>query len=219
MNISKIALSLLITACAAPTFATDLRSYQIFEYNCEESSDIEVKACLETTLSENVAKLSESEYYFNKAVDNANLDVESNAELKKSFEAEKFAYKNYTDNQCNLKIAIETKQNANANIERLAIICQINAIDSRIEALNEFTNDITNDFIASKSPESMPSDTPITPYIEKEKNETQDANINEVTEQAPVIDETFTHPVESTDEVVPSTDTATDETDVEDDLN
>lgn len=44
MNISKIALSLLITTCAAPVFATDLRSYQLADYNCEESSAIEVKS-------------------------------------------------------------------------------------------------------------------------------------------------------------------------------
>lgn len=69
MNINKITLSLLLVACATPVFATELRSIQLDDYNCEESSDIEVKACLETTLSQSVANLSETEYHFKKAID------------------------------------------------------------------------------------------------------------------------------------------------------
>lgn len=216
MNISKIALSILITTCAAPVFATDLRSYQLADYNCEESSAIEVKACLETTLAESLAKLSESEHYFNKSVDDINLDQDSTTTLKKSFEEEKMAYKNYAETQCNFKIAIESKQNPNADIERLALICQINTIDSRIEGLTEFTHDLTNDFVASKSAESVSSDTPIVPFVEENTETVQEAPINEVTEQTPVVDEDFTKSVQSAEEVVPITNN---ETDVEDDLN
>ena len=92
MNINKIALSLLLVTCATPIFATELRSIQLDEYNCEESSDIEVKACLETTLSKSVANLSETEYHFKKAIDDVQLTIESINELNAVFKQEKEAY-------------------------------------------------------------------------------------------------------------------------------
>lgn len=213
MKISKIALSLLIATCAAPVFATDLRSYNLSDYNCEEGSDIEVKACLETTLSEKVANLSEVEYHFNKAVDDARLSTEATADLKKLFGEEKEAYKLYGEKQCNLKISIESKQNTDIKLERLVVICQINTLDNRIDALKEFTNDLTNDFIASKSPEDEPSNTPI--KTEQEQSQTEkteyinpndsvsDMNSKEDEDRTEIIDnsESFTHGVKSTDQV------------------
>lgn len=223
MNINKIALSLLLATCAAPVFATDLRSYQLADYNCEESSAIEVKACLEKTLSESLAKLSESEHYFNKSVDSINLDQDSTTTLKKSFNEEKLAYKNYAETQCHFKITIESKQNPNADIERLALICQINTIDSRIEGLTEFTHDLTNDFVASKSPESVSSDTPLVPYVAAKPDGTtkyinqsnpKDQEVNEPTEVLEPTNEDFTHAVGS-DEVAPD---VVPDTIVEDDI-
>jgi hypothetical protein len=223
MNINKIALSLLLVTCTTPIFATELRSIQLDEYNCEESSDIEVKACLETTLSKSVANLSETEYHFKKAIDDVQLTLESINELNAVFKKEKEAYTLYSQQQCNFKVAIESKQDVNANIERLSLICQINAIDHRIESLTELTHDLVNDFVASKSPAAVSSDTPMAPYDEEQTRTTEyinpsDAGIQEVTEPAEVIEpinEEFTHDVQSTDEVVPD---AVPETDVEDDI-
>lgn len=223
MNINKIALSLLLVTCATPIFATELRSIQLDEYNCEESSDIEVKACLETTLSKSVANLSETEYHFKKAIDDVQLTIESINALNAAFKQEKEAYALYSQQQCNFKVAIESNQNANTNIERLSLICQINAIDHRIESLTELTHDLVNDFVANKSPAAVSSDTPMTPYDEEQTSTTEyinpsDAGIQEVTEPTEVIEpinEEFTHDVQSTDEVVPD---AVPETDVEDDI-
>lgn len=224
MNINKITLSLLLVACATPVFATELRSIQLDDYNCEESSDIEVKACLETTLSQSVTNLSETEYHFNKAIENVQLTPEATTELKTAFNDEKIAFTSYSQKQCSFKVAIEGKQDVNANLERLSLICQINAIDHRIESLTEFTHDIVNDFVADKSPESVASDTPLVPYVaEKADGTTEyinqaDPTIEEVTEPSEVIEPTpeeFTHSVESTDEVVPD---SVPETDIEDDI-
>lgn len=223
MNINKITLSLLLVACATPVFATELRSIQLDDYNCEESSDIEVKACLETTLSQSVANLSETEYHFKKAIDDVQLTPESINELNAAFKQEKEAYTLYSQQQCNFKVAIESKQDVNANIERLSLICQINAIDHRIESLTELTHDLVNDFVADKSPAAVSSDTPIAPYDEEQTSTTEyinpsDASIQEVTEPTEVIEpvnEDFTHDVQSTEEVVPDT---APETDIEDDI-
>lgn len=223
MNINKITLSLLLVACATPVFATELRSIQLDDYNCEESSDIEVKACLETTLSQSVANLSETEYHFKKAIDDVQLTPESINELNAAFKQEKEAYTLYSQQQCNFKVAIESKQDVNANIERLSLICQINAIDHRIESLTELTHDLVNDFVADKSPAAVSSDTPIAPYDEEQTSTTEyinpsDASIQEVTEPMEVIEpvnEEFTHDVQSTEEVVPD---AVPETDIEDDI-
>lgn len=219
MNINKITLSLLLVACATPVFATELRSIQLDDYNCEESSDIEVKACLETTLSQSVANLSETEYHFKKAIDDVQLTPESINELNAAFKQEKEAYALYSHQQCNFKVAIESKQDVNANIERLSLICQINAIDHRIESLTELTHDLVNDFVADKSPAAVSSDTPIAPYDEEQTSTTEyinpsDAGIQEVTEPTEVNEE-FTHDVQSTEEVVPD---AVPETDIEDDI-
>lgn len=219
MNINKIALSLLLVTCATPVFATELRSIQLDDYNCEESSDIEVKACLETTLSQSVANLSETEYHFKKAIDDVQLTPESINELNAAFKQEKEAYAIYSYQQCNFKVAIESKQDVNANIERLSLICQINAIDHRIESLTELTHDLVNDFVADKSPAAVSSDTPIAPYDEEQTSTTEyinpsDAGIQEVTEPTEVNEE-FTHDVQSTEEVVPD---AVPETDIEDDI-
>jgi hypothetical protein len=223
MNINKIALSLLLVTCATPIFATELRSIQLDEYNCEESSDIEVKACLETTLSKSVANLSETEYHFKKAIDDVQLTIESINALNAAFKQEKEAYALYSQQQCNFKVAIESNQNANTNIERLSLICQINAIDHRIESLTELTHDLVNDFVADKSPAAVSSDTPMAPYDEEQTSTTEyinpsDAGIQEVTEPTEVIEpvnEEFTHDVQSTDEVVPD---VVPETDIEDDV-
>lgn len=223
MNINKITLSLLLVACATPVFATELRSIQLDDYNCEESSDIEVKACLETTLSQSVANLSETEYHFKKAIDDVQLTPESINELNAAFKQEKEAYTLYSQQQCNFKVAIESKQDVNANIERLSLICQINTIDHRIESLTELTHDLVNDFVADKSPAAVSSDTPIAPYDEEQTSTTEyinpsDASIQEVTEPTEVIEpvnEDFTHDVQSTEEVVPD---AAPETDIEDDI-
>lgn len=223
MNINKIALSILLVTCATPIFATELRSIQLDEYNCEESSDIEVKACLETTLSKSVSNLSETEYHFKKALDDVQTSIESINAVNDAFRKEKEAYTLYSQQQCNLKVAIESKQDVNANIERLSLICQINAIDHRIESLTELTHDLVNDFVANKSPAAVPSDTPMAPYDEEQTSTTEyikpsDAGIQEVTEPTEVIEpvnEEFTHDVQSTEEVVPD---AAPETDVEDDI-
>lgn len=223
MNINKIALSLLLVTCATPIFATELRSIQLDEYNCEESSDIEVKACLETTLSKSVANLSETEYHFKKAIDDVQLTIESINALNAAFKQEKEAYALYSQQQCNFKVAIESNQNANTNIERLSLICQINAIDHRIESLTELTHDLVNDFVANKSPAAVSSDTPMTPYDEEQTSTTEyinpsDAGIQEVTEPTEVIEpvnEEFTHNVQSTDEGVPD---VVPETEIEDDI-
>lgn len=120
-------------------------------------------------------------------------------------------------------MAIESKQDVNANIERLSLICQINAIDHRIESLTELTHDLVNDFVADKSPAAVSDNAPMAPYDEEQTSTTEyinpsDAGIQEVTEPTEVIEpinEEFTHDVQSTDEVVPD---AVPETDVEDDI-
>lgn len=210
MNINKIALSIMIVACSTTVFATDLRSIQLDDYNCEESSEIEVKACLETTLSRGISNLNETEHYFNKAVDDVQLTPEESNELKIAFKDEKETYAIYSQKQCNLKVSIEGKQDVNANLERLSLICQINAIDHRIESLTEFTNDLVNDFVASNSPVAVSSDTPLIPYISVKQDRTTeyineaDPTIQEVTETTEVIEPTneeFTQSVETTDEV------------------
>lgn len=223
MNINKIALSLFLATCATPIFAIELRNVQLDEYHCEEASDMEVKACLETTLSKSVANLIETEHYFNKAIDDVKLTPEANTELKTAFKQEKEAYTLYSQQQCNFKVAIESKQDVNANIERLSLICQINAIDNRIESLTELTHDLVNDFVADNSPAAVSSDTPMAPYDEEQTSTTEyinpsDASIQEVTEPTEVIEpvnEEFTHDVQSTEEVVPD---AAPETDIEDDI-
>ena len=201
MNINKIALSILLVTCATPIFATELRSIQLDDYNCEESSDIEVKACLETTLSRSVANLIETEHYFNKAIDDVQLTLEETNELKTAFKDEKESYAIYSQKQCNFKVAIEGKQDVNANIERLSLICQINSIDHRIESLTEFTNDLVNDFVASKSPVAVSSETPFIPYISANQSVPTIQEVIETTEVIKPTNEEFTQSVETTDEV------------------
>lgn len=223
MNIKKIALSIFLATCATPIFATELRSIQLDEYNCEESTDMEVKACLETTLSRSVANLSESEYHFKKAIEESHLTPESATHLKNVFNEEKVAYASYSQKQCNFKVALEGQQNADAKLERLSLICQINAIDNRIEKLTEFTHDIINDFVASKSTEAAPSDTPLAPYDEEQTSTTEyinpsDSGVQEVTEPTEAVEpvnEDFTHDVQSPDEATPD---VAPETEVEDDI-
>lgn len=227
MNINKIALSLLIAACATPVFATELRSIQLDDYNCEESSDIAVKACLETTLSRSVANLSETEYHFKKAIeDNSNISVEAANTLKNIFNEEKTAYTAYAEKQCNFKVAIESQQNPDAKIDKLSLICQINALDNRIEKITEFTHDIVNDYVAHKtaSDESdnelaAPADDQVeestTEYINPEN-----ASMEEVTEPSEVVEptnDTDTSIIESTDVAVPDTESDSD-ADIENDI-
>lgn len=223
MNIKKIALSVFLATCAAPVFATELRSIQLDEYNCEESTNIEVKACLETTLSNSVARLSETEYHFKKAIEESQSTPEASTNLKNVFNEDKEAYESYSQKQCNLKVTIEGLQNPDANLERLAILCQINAIDNRIEKITEYTHDIVNDYVASKATVTETSDKPVLPYAAEAPDGTTDyistdnPPIEEVVEPTEVIpdNEALTPANESPNDVTPD---ASPENDIEDDI-
>jgi len=227
MNIKKIVFSAFLIASATPVFATELRSIQLDDYNCEESSDIAVKACLETTLSRSVANLSETEHHFKKAIeDNSNISVEAANILKNIFNEEKAAYTAYSEKQCNFKVAIESQQNPDAKLEKLSLICQINAIDNRIEKITEFTHDIVNDYVANKTASdesnndlSAPADDAVeestTEYLNPEN-----ASMEEVTEPSEVVEPTNdvdTTIIESTDATVPDTESDS-ESDIENDI-
>lgn len=217
MNIKKIALSMFLATCATPVFATELRSIQLEEYNCEESTDIEVKACLETTLSQSVARLNETEYHFKKAIEESHLTPEAVTNLKNVFNEEKEAYTLYSQKQCNLKVAIEGLQNADANLERLSIICQINAMDNKVEKLTEFTHDIINDYVSSKTSVMETTDKPVIPYPAEAPDGTTtysntDNQPSEIVEPIEVVPDSET--LTPTDQ----TPTAVFDTDVEDDI-
>lgn len=216
MNIKKIIFSAFLITCTTPVFATELRSIQLDDYNCEESSDMEVKACLETTLSRSIANLSETEYHFKKAIeDNSNISVEAANTLKNIFNEEKTAYTAYSEKQCNFKVALESQQNSDAKIEKLSLICQINAIDNRIEKITEFTHDIVNDYVANKTSSNESNNdiaAPANDQIEESTTEyikPENDAMEEVTEPSEVIEptnDTDNSIIESTDVTVPDTD-------------
>lgn len=223
MNIKKIALSVFLATCAAPVFATELRSIQLDEYNCEESTDIEVKACLETTLSNSVARLTETEYHFKKAIEESSITPEASTNLKAVFNEDKEAYTSYSQKQCNLKVTIEGLQNPDANLERLAILCQINAIDNRIERITEYTHDIVNDYVASKATVIETSDKPVLPYAA----EAPDGTTDYISTENPPIEEVVepTEAIPDNEELTPMNEKPNDvtpdivpENDIEDDI-
>lgn len=154
MKINKIALSIIIAISATPVFASEFKSYQLSDYNCEEASVTEVKACLETTLAERNANLSESEYHLKKAINDIQYNDEDKINLKSLLADEKVAFKTHAEQECELKIAVESLQNKNINADRLSLICQINAIEHRVEVLTEMTNDLVNTLV-DKNAESI----------------------------------------------------------------
>jgi hypothetical protein len=151
MKMNKIALSIILTISAVPVFASEFKSYQLSDYNCEESSVTEVKACLETTLAEKNANLSEAEYHLKKAINDIQFNNENKNDLKSLIADDKISFKSYAEQDCELKVAVEGLQNKTLNVDRLSLICQINAIEHRVEVLTEMTNDLINTFVDKNS--------------------------------------------------------------------
>lgn len=201
MKMNKIALSIIIAILAAPVFASEFKSYQLSDYNCEEGSLIEVKACLETTLAEKNANLSEAEYHLKKAITDIQVNDENAKDFKSIIADEKSTFKMYSEQQCELKVAIERVQNNTIDVERLSLICQINAIDHRVESLTEMTNDLVNAFVNKNSEIVKSTDTVELKDDAKNNDVSSPPDVNELpTEEIKPIETTDSVPPESNEE-------------------